>query len=91
MAHAKAALRSDEQVSVISSRDLVFQPLDTSRSTGIVFDPGALVDPKAEAPLAREQAQSGYLLVLPQMPAKLAVLAPMRATAIIPAYPEVEE
>ncbi len=45
-----------------------FEPAGVARSPTLVFFPGALVDPRAYAPLARAVAQAGHRVVLIELP-----------------------
>lgn len=86
---AKAALTSDDRVSVTSGDQFVFTPVGTTPDTGLVIYPGGLVDPVAYAPLARDIAAQGYLVVLDQAPLDLAVIDAGAAAEIIAAYPQI--
>lgn len=89
---AIAALESDETVLVsqVDGEDwLVFRPADPSPTTGLIFYPGGFVDPAAYAPVAREIASRGYLVVIDPMPLNLAVLGAEGAGAIITDFPEI--
>ena len=87
---AEAALESDETVVVETDPWLVFRPTRASPCTGFIIYPGGLVPPAAYAPVAREIATEGYLLVVVPMPLNLAVTASERALDVIAAYPEIE-
>ncbi len=90
MPEALAALQPDSQVTVKTQPWLAFQPTSRAPSTGLVFYPGAKVDPRAYAPAAHQLAAAGYLVVIPAMPLNLAVFAPDTALAVIAAYPQVQ-
>jgi pimeloyl-ACP methyl ester carboxylesterase len=45
-----------------------FQPAADSSAAALVFFPGALVDPRAYAPLARSVAEAGYPVLLVELP-----------------------
>ncbi len=47
---------------------LFFRPADTHASTGMVFFPGGLVDPRAYAPLAHRLAAAGHPVVVVKIP-----------------------
>ena len=68
-----AVLESGDAVTVDDAgADLRFVPtVDTAR-VGLVFYPGALVEPEAYAPLARDVAEAGYEVVLVPIPFRLA-------------------
>ncbi|MDP2183651.1 MAG: alpha/beta hydrolase [Actinomycetota bacterium] len=87
---ALSALASDDIVAVDESPELIeFSPVGEHSRVGIVFYPGARVDPRAYAPLARTIAERGYLVVVVHMPYNLAVLGSDRATGVMNAHPEI--
>jgi hypothetical protein len=57
---------------------------------GVVFVPGALVDPRAYLPLLEPLAARGHLVVVPAPPLGLSLLAPGAVAAAMDARPEVE-
>lgn len=90
MPEAQLAIQSDSTVSVSRLYSWYeFKPAGSSPDTGFIFYPGGHVDARAYAPMARELARNGSLVVLPPMPLNLAVLAPNTAEKIIAAHPEV--
>ncbi|MCU0499477.1 MAG: alpha/beta hydrolase [Anaerolineae bacterium] len=89
MQEAQIALESDDQVQVSRDRWLVFEPAATPPTTGLIYYPGGRVQPEAYAPLAREIAKAGYLVVIVPMPLNLAVLGANRADEVIAAFPEI--
>lgn len=89
MEEATIALQSDSQVTVSREGWLVFQPTATPPTTGFIYYPGGRVQPEAYAPLARQIAESGYLVVIVPMPLNLAVLGANRADEVIAAFPEI--
>ncbi len=84
------ALRSDELVQVTEEPWLTFAPGGSPPITGFVFYPGGRVDPRAYAPLMREIALKGYLVVVPRMPINMAVFNPNVADKIMAHHPEIE-
>ena len=90
MPDAIAALQSDDQVRVEHDRWLVFAPVSDVPGTGLIFYPGAKVDPRAYAVTARSIAEQGYLVAVVPMPLNLAVFAPNRASDVIAAYPAIQ-
>jgi len=86
---AQAATPSDEGVSVSTEPWLTFTPAEPS-DTGLIFYPGARVEPEAYAPPLQAIASDGYLAIVPDMPFGLAVLAPDTADEIIEAFPDIE-
>jgi pimeloyl-ACP methyl ester carboxylesterase len=89
MAEAAAALQSDEYVQVTYLTWIEFKPATTQPSTGLIFYPGARVDPRSYAPAARQIAGQGYLVVIVPMPLNLAVFGQDRAVRVIQAHPEI--
>src|SRR5262245_58337071 len=91
---ALAALQSDATVQVTNQNGwLVFQPASNSGappSTGLILYPGGKVDYRAYAPVAREIAAQGYLVVIPPMPLNLAFFGSNVASSIMAAFPQVE-
>lgn len=87
---ALGALESDAAVRVETGRWLVFSPAAGAPRAGLVFYPGARVDARAYAPVARAIAAEGYLVVVTPMPLRLAVLNLNAAQAVFAAYPEIE-
>jgi predicted alpha/beta-hydrolase family hydrolase len=87
---ALAALESGSGVTVsTTTAGWTFVPeVDTGVATGLVLYPGARVDPRAYAPLARAVAEHGFAVVIVRMPLSLAFLdvdAATRARAELPA------
>lgn len=89
-AEALDALATDERVSVTTTPWLVFTPVTPTATTGLIFYPGGLVDPRAYAPVARAIAAEGYLVAIVPMPFNLAVFAPNRGLDVMAAYPTIE-
>ncbi|KAB8142762.1 alpha/beta hydrolase [Chloroflexia bacterium SDU3-3] len=86
---ALAALRSDDRVVVSEGRWLAFQPAGGAGDTGLIFYPGARVDERAYAPVLRQIAAQGYLVVLVPMPLHLAIFDGDAADDVRVAYPDV--
>jgi dienelactone hydrolase len=86
------AMQSDDQVQTFNNDDnwLVFTPRSDRPVVGFIFYPGGNVDPRAYAPLARQIAAAGYLVIIPTMPFDLAVFAPNIAAQVIPSYREID-
>jgi pimeloyl-ACP methyl ester carboxylesterase len=83
-AAARNALLSDARVSVSSFDDhWVFRPSGPARASGLLFFPGALVDPVAYAPLARAAAEAGHLAILVRVPRR-GVLGGAEVPSVIP-------
>lgn len=84
------ALQSDDRVSVTEGGWLAFFPNDALPKTGVILYQGGRVLSEAYAPLARQLAQAGYLAIIPYSPLNLAILDTSAASAIITAYPAIE-
>jgi hypothetical protein len=90
MPEALTAINSDENVQFIDDGWMVFKPERETPLTGLVLYPGGRVDWRSYAPLAREIAAQGYLVVITPMPLNLAVIAPGKADEVMQAYPNIE-
>jgi hypothetical protein len=90
MPEAEAALVSDSLVEVEDNGWIVFRPAGGETTTGLIIYPGGRVDPVAYAPLARDIAAEGHLVVIVPMPLNLAFLGANRALEVMEAYPEIE-
>lgn len=88
---ARADLVSDSTISVEQTRDWVtFTRAGSSPITGLILYPGAHVDFRSYAPVAREIARHGYQVTLVRMPANLAVFGLFRADRVMSAYPGIQ-
>jgi Alpha/beta hydrolase family len=65
------------------------RPIGAPRGVGVVFYPGALVDPRAYLPLLRPLAEDGHLVVVVSAPLDVALLAPSAVTTAIDTHPAV--
>lgn len=90
LADALTALYSGEGVIVEAGRWLVFRPNAGQVRTGLLIYPGAGVDPRAYAPVARAIAACGYRVVISLAPLRFAMLAPVAADAAAAAFPSVK-
>jgi len=91
MPKAKQALVSNQTVQIINEEWMVFRPVVNPAETGVVFYPGAHLDPVAYAPLTRKLASNGFLVVIPKMPLNLAIFDIHIATDIIKTYPDIHK
>ncbi len=82
-------LKSDAQVTVTQAPWLTFTPTE-DHLTGFIFYPGGRIAPEGYAPLMREIALEGYLVVAPDMPLNIAAFRPNTADKIIAAHPEID-
>jgi len=90
MPEALEALESDNNVLVLPEKWIVFSPFENSPEMGVILYPGGHVDPIAYAPLAREIAAEGNLVIIPRMPLNLAVLDINVADEIIQTNPSIK-
>lgn len=90
MPEAMAALVTDDAVNVETENWLQFMPADGAADTGLIFYPGAKVDPRSYAPMAHALAAQGYLVVIPPMTLNLAVFSINAADGVIAAHPEIQ-
>ncbi len=64
-----SVLESDGDVQVnVTNETIAFKPLTDPSSVGLIFYPGALVDPDAYAPFARAVAEAGYFVTIVKVP-----------------------
>ena len=78
------------EVAVTQSRTRIeFRPVSRRPASGFVFWPGALVDPRAYAPLLRRIAEDGVLVVAVKEPFDIAFFDPNAAGSVIEANPDV--
>ncbi len=68
----------------------VFKPRHGNPTTGFIFYPGGLVDPRAYAPPAHTIAAEGYLAVIVKMKGDLAVLSADRADRVISDFSDIK-
>ncbi|MBN2107722.1 MAG: alpha/beta hydrolase [Deltaproteobacteria bacterium] len=94
---ALAALQSDNDVLCshvpVEAWDndsyYIFEPKAGPASTALIFYGGADCDARAYAPMAREIARAGFMMVLVKMPEDWALKAPERAAAVMEAFPAI--
>jgi pimeloyl-ACP methyl ester carboxylesterase len=73
-----------------SSTRIRLEPTAKASTTGVVFYPGALVDPRAYVPNLLPLAEAGYPVVILKLPYNIAFFDPNGAQAVMDADPEVE-
>jgi pimeloyl-ACP methyl ester carboxylesterase len=88
--HALAALQPDDKILVALGENIVMAPGSNTPQTGIIFYPGGRCDSRAYAPVVRPLAATGALVVIPNMPLRLAVLDASRAGKIMADYPDIK-
>jgi hypothetical protein len=73
---ALAAMTSDSTVAVSEMpTEIVLAPRHRADTTGVLFQPGALVDPRAYAAVLRPLAKQGHTVVIAKQPLGIAFLA----------------
>jgi hypothetical protein len=89
---ATAALASTDAAAFAVDDDgtLLFTPIATEPSVGLVLYPGGKVPPAAYAPAARAIAEAGYLVAIVDVPFNLAVFDINAAQRVIDANPQIE-
>ena len=71
----EGVMDSDTAVTVTEpSQTITFQPTANQAATGLLFYPGAMVEPTAYAPLARTMAEAGDLTTILKTHQGLALL-----------------
>ncbi len=83
------SLISDDAVVVTTEPRLTFAPADRPASVGMVFYTAARVNPEAYAPLARQIAEGGVLVVVVKHPFNFAFLGVSEAGDVLLEYPEI--
>ncbi len=73
-----------------SSIRIRLDPTTKAATTGVVFYPGALVDPRAYVPNLLPLAEAGYPVVIIKLPYDIAFFDPNGAQAVMDANPDVE-
>ena len=87
---ALVALQPDALVSVEYEPWLTFTPAQIEPDAGFIFYPGGRIEPRGYAPLLREIAEEGYLVITPEMPFNMAPFDANVADEIRAAHPEVQ-
>lgn len=84
MSLATDAMETNELIKVTTEPWITFEPRNqTFPEKGYIFYPGGKVEPESYAPMAREIALAGYLVVIVPMPLNLAVLGANRANDVM--------
>lgn len=88
---ALAALESNGAVEIETGDWVVMRPANATPRAGLIVYPGANCDIRGYAPVLREIAAQGYLVVAISMPFDFAIFAPDAADEVRAAYPAIEE
>lgn len=89
MPEAQDALVSTDGLTVTTDEWISFMP-DEAPQTGFIFYPGGRVPADAYAPLARQIAAEGYLVVIPYVPLRLAITTVGAADAVMEQFSGIE-
>jgi hypothetical protein len=90
LAIAAAALESSPTVTVSDQDGIItWMPAAPNPDLGVLFYPGALVDPRAYAPILRPLAEAGYVVVTTQMPLNLAIFDIGAGDRLRAAHPQI--
>jgi len=84
------AIESNENITITDDAWLAFLP-HTPPTTGVIIYPGGRVPALAYAPIARQIADAGYLVVIVYPPLNLAILNTNLATPVIEHFSAVEQ
>jgi len=89
-ADAVRSMSGEPGVRVVDSTSLIeLDPITHAAATGLLFFPGALVDPRAYVPLLTPMAAEGFTVDIVKPPYGIAFLASGAPTAIIASHPGV--
>ena len=87
---AIAALSSTESYTVLNTSDTItFTPTTNKSSIGIIFYPGAKVEPEAYSVMASKLASNGYTTIIVKMPFNLAFFGQNKADDVIAKHQEI--
>lgn len=86
---AVAALRGTADVTVTQNNDMIAFVPHNQAHVGLIFYPGAKVDPVAYSVLMEQIAEKGFDTFIAKMPLNLALLNENAANTIISAYPNI--
>ncbi|ARN73392.1 hypothetical protein BST96_04260 [Oceanicoccus sagamiensis] len=87
---ALASLASSDAVVISEQRWITFTPTSKVPKTGFIFYPCALCDARGFAPLLKEIAATGFLVVLVPMPSNFAIFDADRALEVKQTFPAIE-
>ena len=84
------AMGSDASVTVVDNPTAIeLRPAAITTTVGLVFSPGARVDPRAYLELLRPVAAAGFLVVILKEPYGLAIIQPGQSAGPIADHPEI--
>jgi len=89
--NATEALSLNNGYSVINNSDsITFIPTNNKTTTGIIFYPGAKVQPEAYSVIASKLAQNGYTTIIVKMPFNLAIFGVDKANDVINQHQDIK-
>ncbi|MBE6048128.1 MAG: alpha/beta hydrolase [Clostridium sp.] len=83
-------LSGSDSIEVENGDYIVFKPKEVEPTRGIIFYPGAKVEPEAYVKLCSKIAQEGYLVIIAPMTLNFAIFSPNKAENIIDKYTNIE-
>lgn len=83
MPQALEAMKTDDKVTVTDGKYISFKPKDIETKKALIIYPGAKIDPRAYAPMAKSFAENGIETFIVKMPFNLAILGYNRADKVI--------
>ena len=87
---AIAALSSNGSYNVEdTANSITFTPTENKSSTGIIFYPGAKIQPEAYSVIASKLATEGYTTIIVKMPFNLAIFGTNKADNVIAQHGEI--
>jgi len=87
---AIAALSSNGSYNVEdTANSITFTPTENKSSTGIIFYPGAKIQPEAYSVIASKLATEGYTTIIVKMPFNLAIFGTNKADDVIAQHGEI--
>jgi hypothetical protein len=89
---ALTALSSNGSYTVMdTSNYITFTPTQNKSSTGIIFYPGAKIQPEAYSVIASKLATNGYTTIIVKMPLNLAIFGENKANNVIAEHKEISK
>ncbi|MDS0526430.1 alpha/beta hydrolase [Clostridium sp. SHJSY1] len=88
---AAAALKSNDVIKVNDDNYITFTPQNETSTKGLIFYPGAKVEPEAYSPMCKKIAEAGYKVIIVKMPLNFAIFSPDEAKKVIDLYPEIDK
>lgn len=88
---AVSCLTSSSQIRVEDTEDrIIFEPIETTYDTALIYYPGGKVEPESFAYAADQIAREGFLVLIEKMPYNLAIFDTNVAKETYLLYPEIK-